>query len=644
MNRHKAIPRSFFFIFLLVCLLTGLAGIVRVPVRAAPQKLGSMEILINEVAWAGTVASENDEWIELYNPNPDINSSIDISGWQLVSASGTLNIIFPSFPSPTVIYGDSYFLIETRELATSVSANFIPSYPWSLNDDGDIIRLRKLDGSLVDTVNSDGGVWPAGTLTNNISMERYRSLEDNDLMWTTYGGSGTPGVVDATGTNFINGTPGLKNWAYDVVPPTVTTITADNPDYSLVGENVTIKVTVTSPLSTPTGTVVITVQNSTPTCTIMLSGGNGSCVLQFASFGSKVIKADYEPNPGDLDHAASSDTETHEVKIGSSITIAPSSPDPAKTYDYISVNITVKGDSIVAPTGTVSITGANTTCAITLSPTPENTGIGGCNVRFYSEGSKVITATYNGDNRYAKSTDTEDQSILPRPTSTPYVFRTSTPRPQNPPSPPPLLGINEFVPRPGSDWNGDGKVNTDDEYIEVINHGVVNVTLSGYRLDDEANIGSNPYTLPNITLKPGERMAFYGSQTGLLLSDGGDGVRLIKSNGQLADAYNYSVVEFPDQSFCRLPDNGGLDDWNTNCFPTPGLPNSLSGSILRPPTLVDTDQTLCPIADTLPQEFVLAECTPFGNNIWNRHYWDRFGWFGERSLPFVNGKWELFAE
>jgi len=230
------------------------------------------------------------------------------------------------------------------------------------------------------------------------------------------------------------------------------------------------------------------------------------------------------------------------------------------------------------------------------------------------------------------------------PTPLPVATPTRTPIPAPLPPPPPLLGINEFVPRPGSDWNNDGVVNTGDEYIELLNHGVVPVTLSGYRLDDEANVGSNPYTLPNITLQPGERIVFYGSQTGLLLSDGGDGVRLIKSNGQLADAYNYSVVEFPDQSFCRLPDNGGLDDWNENCYPTPGLRNSLSGSILRPPTLVDNDQTLCPIADTLPQEFVLAECTPFGNNIWSRRYWDRFGWFGEKTLPFVNSKWQVFAE
>jgi hypothetical protein len=145
-------------------------------------------------------------------------------------------------------------------------------------------------------------------------------------------------------------------------------------------------------------------------------------------------------------------------------------------------------------------------------------------------------------------------------------------------------------------------------------------------------------------LKPGERIVFYGSETKLLLSDGGDGVRLLKSNGQLVDAYNYFTVNFPDQAFCRLPDNGGLDDWNTNCFPTPGLQNSLSGSLLSPPTQNNEDEPLCPIADTLPEGFALAECSAFGHNIWNRYYWDKFGWYDEMSLPNVDGKWELFAD
>jgi len=315
--------------------------------------------------------------------------------------------------------------------------------------------------------------------------------------------------------------------------------------------------------------------------------------------------------------------------------ITADSPDPSLVNGNVIVSVSVTGGS-TTPSGRVNITGANSNCSITLS----SSGTGSCTVKFTSTGTKTLTATYLGDNTHWNSSDTESHTV----TTSSGGFRTPTPtRVPTLPPPPPLIGINEFVPRPGHDWNNDGVINTNDEYIELINHGVIDVNLSGYSLDDEVNIGSTPYRLPSITLKPGERRVFYGSETGLLLSDGGDGVRLLKPNGQLGDAYNYSVVRFPDQAYCRLPDNGGLDDWNQNCFPTPGLQNSQSASSVNPPTSGNAEN-LCPVADTLPNDFVLAECLPFGNNIFNPAYWDRFGWFNERYLPESTGKWPVFVD
>jgi hypothetical protein len=314
-------------------------------------------------------------------------------------------------------------------------------------------------------------------------------------------------------------------------------------------------------------------------------------------------------------------------------TITADTPDPSLANQNVSVSVRVTGGAIT-PSGTVNITGANTNCSITLN----TSGTGSCVVRFSSTGAKTLTATYLGDQTHLASVDTESHQV-----STTTATRTPT-RAPTPLPPPPLLVINEFVPRPGHDWNLDGVINAGDEYIEILNHGVIDVNLNGYSLDDEVNIGSAPFRLPaDVTLKPGERRVFYGSETGLLLSDGGDGVRLLKPNGQLMDAFNYRVVRFPDQSYCRLPDNGGADDWNQNCFPTPGLQNSLSGNTVNPPTTGDAEN-LCPIADTLPADFVIAECLPFGSNIWNPAYWDRFGWYGEKYLPQSPGKWPVFVD
>jgi hypothetical protein len=266
-------------------------------------------------------------------------------------------------------------------------------------------------------------------------------------------------------------------------------------------------------------------------------------------------------------------------------------------------------------------------------------------------GNRVTDVAGNG-NLASTSTD-NTVKYGPPPTATPSLSRTPTkPRtptntrtPTRPPTiaPLPLVAINEFVARPGHDWNGDGEVNTGDEYIELVNHGVINVNLSGYSLDDEANIGSTPHKiLDAITIKPGERIVFYGADTGLLLSDGGDGVRLLKPNGQLMDAYNYTTVRYPDQAYCRLPDDGGADDWHTDCFPTPGRKNA-QGSF-GPVSGVPVDESLCPISDILPLDFVVAECDPFGNNIWRPAYWDDPGWMGEEFLPETNSKWSVFVD
>lgn len=91
--------------------------------------------------------------------------------------------------------------------------------------------------------------------------------------------------------------------------PTTTTITADTPDPSDIGQTVNVTVTVTGGATTPTGTVAIT--GADTNCNITLSGGTtGSCPVVFSSAGTKTLTATYS---GSGTHAASSDTETHMV-------------------------------------------------------------------------------------------------------------------------------------------------------------------------------------------------------------------------------------------------------------------------------------------------------------------------------------------
>jgi hypothetical protein len=487
-------------------------------------------VIINEIAWSGTKANSDDEWIELYNPT---NNSIDLTGWVLKSDDNSPKITLDGLK----IAGKSFLLLARNTgTFTDVTPDLIygaQTTSQGLLNGGEILRLTNQSGTLIDVANSYTGYgftkWAAGTAASNYaSMERGAFAFSNPAEWVTF--AGTPKFHDRS-NNLVNGTPGEENWINSTAIA-ITTIISDTPDPSLVNQFVTV--------------------------TVVVVGG------------------------ADI------------------------------------------------PTGTVALTGANTNCTITLS-----SGIGSCSIKFTSSGAKTITATYSGDKIHPTSSDTEPHQVSTTFSTTPTPVPTPLP-------PPPLLAINEFVPRPGHDWNNDGVVNVGDEYIEVLNHGVVNVNLSGYSLDDEVNVGSDPYRLPSLTLRPGERYVFYGSETGLLLGDGGDAVRLQKPNGQLADAYNYTVVERPDQSFCRLPDNGGADDWNTNCYPTPGLQNSQDEGD-KTASSNTTKELYCPIADTLPDAFVQAECEPFGNNIWRPEFWDQTGWYGDQTLPGLNTKWPVFA-
>ncbi len=207
---------------------------------------------------------------------------------------------------------------------------------------------------------------------------------------------------------------------------------------------------------------------------------------------------------------------------------------------------------------------------------------------------------------------------------------------------PPILGISEFLPRPGHDFNGDGLVDVFDEFIEIINAGQIDVDLSDYRVDDEQNLGSSPYTLPDITLKPGERVVFYASETGILLSDAGDTVRLLRGSSTVVDAYTYGVVRYPDQSWCRIPDRLGY--WNKPCFPTPGNPNALTGTFPLPPGYPTAYRApVCLLPDTTPDQFVYAECEAGGDEIWNRQYWD--GLDGTERIEIDEPqKWETVLE
>lgn len=244
-------------------------------------------------------------------------------------------------------------------------------------------------------------------------------------------------------------------------------------------------------------------------------------------------------------------------------------------------------------------------------------------------------ANANGDPIYGTPGRANSNGISPTPvptaTSVPFVI-------------PPRPIINEVLPRPGFDWNQDGRIDVFDEFIEIKNIAPADLNLSGWRLDDGLNEGSAPYTLPDVILRPGQRIAFYALQTNILLSDGGDTIRLIDPVGKVYDIFTYTIAASADRSFCRLPDGTPTDSaWTDDCIPTPNLTNTREGMVPVMPG-GNPESPVCQLPDTIPADFLLAECRGYGANIWNSYYWDQIGWQGRHYLPDNLNKWESFIE
>lgn len=123
------------------------------------------EVVINEIAWAGSMSSGSDEWIELRN---NTSTEISLNEYKLEDdAKVVLEFTGKSIPAL------GYFLIEKREESTSKPADLIFS-GMSLANDGDVLRLLK-GTTEVDNVNPSGGAWAGGSSTKKGTMSRIDS-------------------------------------------------------------------------------------------------------------------------------------------------------------------------------------------------------------------------------------------------------------------------------------------------------------------------------------------------------------------------------------------------------------------------------------------------------------------------------------
>jgi len=175
-------------------------------------------VVINEIAWMGTVASPNDEWIELYNCG---SNEVVLEGWGIyerhLGEGGYEDILIE--PLVGTIGSGQYFLLERTDDTTisDITASQEPS-GWSgsgLSNSGEYLLLK--DGEdIIDKVDCSGG-WFAGNnkkAETRATMERIdpRQSESDPDNWGTNDGVTTNGL-DAKGNSII-GTPLAQNSIY----------------------------------------------------------------------------------------------------------------------------------------------------------------------------------------------------------------------------------------------------------------------------------------------------------------------------------------------------------------------------------------------------------------------------------------------
>ncbi len=157
------------------------------------QSVSASSVIINEVAWMGSIASGDNEWIELKNVS---SREINLNGWQLIDKSRQIKIIFGREGLPSA---GLYLLERSNDDAVfEIKADKI--YTGRLNDTEEELYLFDSQCQIRDKAVANPN-WPGGDKKTKQTMER-RSNRD----WQTSNASnGTPKKENSYGSIYYNG-------------------------------------------------------------------------------------------------------------------------------------------------------------------------------------------------------------------------------------------------------------------------------------------------------------------------------------------------------------------------------------------------------------------------------------------------------
>ena len=136
-------------------------------------------VSFSEIAWMGSTASANHEWIELYNAGSDVS----VEGWQ-ISDGQNLQISLAG-----MLPGGTYSVLERTSEASAPGTAFL-IYTGALVNTGATLTLTRADGTIVDQM-VGGENWQG--IGDNVTKETGQYTASG---WVT--GPPTPGAQNVT--------------------------------------------------------------------------------------------------------------------------------------------------------------------------------------------------------------------------------------------------------------------------------------------------------------------------------------------------------------------------------------------------------------------------------------------------------------
>lgn len=190
-------------------------------------------IVINEVHYDPIDPTRFEEFIELFNPG---TTDVNLSGWRIASGVDyTLgNVTIPAGGYFCVVQDPAKFAVTWPSVASRSAG------PWTgkLSNDGELIELRRADGSLVTAVDyGDGFPWPTAPRGAGPSMELLHPALDPGLgaSWRRASSVPTPGAANAS-----------RLATFSAAPPAIRDVN-HTPERPVANVPVTVTATVTDP-------------------------------------------------------------------------------------------------------------------------------------------------------------------------------------------------------------------------------------------------------------------------------------------------------------------------------------------------------------------------------------------------------------